>query len=83
MLRNSSSKAPGHGLPRLPKTTSEVTRSDGRKLRRTTVYLKPEVHERLKKAVRLSGSDGSSIINGLLEDRLSDIIRKALEDLKA
>ena len=61
--------------------TSRVKRTDGRILQRTTVYLKPELHQRLKKAARLTDSDGSTIINELLETHLTGLIQQALEDL--
>lgn len=61
--------------------TAVVKRADGRTLKRTTVYLKPELHQRLKVAGRLSAQDGSAIINTLLETHLEGIIANALKDL--
>ncbi len=67
--------------PSLSEKASYVERADGRTLKRTTVYLKPDVHQRLKVAARVSGQDGSAIINTLLESHLEAIISDALQSL--
>lgn len=64
-----------------PGYASDVVRNDGRKLRRTTLYLQPHLHERLKKAARLTGSDNSTLVNDLLEAHLEKLIQDAIHKL--
>ncbi len=66
-----------------PTNSSHIVRADGRNLKRTTVYLNPDLHKRLKIAARLTGKDGSTIINELLEANLETLISSALQDLSS